>query len=333
MNVLILNQREIAQLLPVGTCIEVMAAALAAMTRGEVVLPLRPMMRLPEDKGLVAMMPAWLGEPRALGLKVISIMPGNQGTQYDSHPGIVLLLDAEHGQPLAIMDASEITAIRTAAVSGLATRLLAREDAAVLALLGSGVQARTHLEAMLAVRPLREVRVWSRTSANAQRFAEQATARHRLPVHAVASAEQAVTGADLICTVTASNEPVLKGAWLRPGAHVNAVGVSQRTARELDAAAVARSLLFVDRRESALNEAGDFLLAREEGAVSDDHILGEIGEVLLGRIPGRRSADDITLFKSLGLAIEDVAAAHYLYERAREQGAGTLVELGGERDG
>lgn len=333
MQVLIINQAEIARLLPMATCIDVMAEALATLARGDVILPLRPVMPLPEGRGSLVLMPAYVGSPEALGLKVITVMPGNAGTEYDSHPGVVMLLDAEHGQPLAIMDASEITAIRTAAVSGLATRLLAREDADELALLGSGVQARTHLAAMLAVRPVRRVRVWSRTAAHAERFAAEATARHGLPVAAVPTARAAVEGAGLICTITASASPVLAGEWLAAGAHVNAAGASVRTARELDTAAIRRARLFVDRRESALSEAGDLLIPIAEGAVDEAQIAGELGDLVLGRVAGRESGDQITCFKSLGLAIEDVAAARYLYVAATELGVGLRVELGGGRHG
>jgi ornithine cyclodeaminase/alanine dehydrogenase-like protein (mu-crystallin family) len=331
MQVLIVNQDEVRALLPMNECIDVMADALRTLARGDVILPLRPVMRLPDPANALILMPADLAAPAALGLKVITIFPGNAGSEFDSHPGVVMLFDTEHGQPLAIMDASEITAIRTAAVSGLATRLLAREDAADLALLGSGTQARTHLEAMLAVRPVRRVRVWSRTAERARAFAVAAARRHGLPVESVGAARDAVEGADLICTATASPEPVLLGDWIAPGAHINAVGSSIAATRELDTAALVRARLFVDRRESTLNEAGEFLIPKREGAIDDDHIQAELGELLLGTKTGRTSPDEITLFKSLGIAIEDVAAARHIYVKAQQQHTGTSVELGGAR--
>src|SRR5262245_878085 len=239
MNVLVINQREVAELLPMGECMEVMADALRSLARGEVLLPLRPVMRLPDGSGALAMMPAFASNPPTLGLKVIGIFPSNVGSEYDSHPGAVLLFDPEHGQLLALMDASEITAIRTAAVSGVATRLLAREDADDLAILGSGVQARTHLAAMLLARPVRRVRVWRRTPAHARAFAKGESARHGIAVQPVPAARDTVEGASLICTTTAASEPVLAGEWLSPGAHINAVGSSTAGARELDTAAVA----------------------------------------------------------------------------------------------
>ncbi len=331
MSTVVLTQSEVRRLLPMDVCIELMADALASLGRGDAINPLRSGIRVP-DMGVLGMMPGYLGSPAALGLKVVAVFPGNHGTEFDSHQGFVALFETEHGLPVAIMDASEITAIRTAAASGVATRLLAREDASDLAIIGTGVQARTHLEAMMEVRAVRCVRVFSRDEERRSEFAERESARRGVPVEAVASAREAVDGADLICTTTSSRDPVLMGDWIAPGAHINAVGSSIRTTRELDTAVIVRSRLFVDRRESTLNEAGDFLFPKEEGAIDDGHILGEIGELLLGEVTGRVSRDEITLFKSLGLAVEDLAAAHYLLGRARAEGVGARVELGGRVD-
>jgi alanine dehydrogenase len=328
METRILGYDDVYRLLPMSECIDVMAEALRTLGQGDAVLPLRSMVWLPDKSALLGLMPGYLGEPRSFGLKVVSIVPGNHGSEYDSHQGVVMLFGVEHGEPLAVIDASSITAIRTAAVSGVATRTLARPEAGDLALLGSGVQAASHLDAMRAVRPLRRVRVWSRSIEHARDFAAREGERVKLKIEAVDSARAAVAGADLICTTTSSHEPVLMGEWIAPGAHINAVGACFKTWRELDAAAVARSRMIVDRMESALNEAGDFLLAKAEGAVDDTHILGELGDVLLDRKPGRISPADVTLFKSLGIAIEDLAAAHRIYQRALEQDAGVSVRLG-----
>jgi ornithine cyclodeaminase len=328
---IILTQNEVRRLLPMRECIDVMTAVLQTLGRGDAVNPLRWVMRLPREMGLLGLMPGYLGEPKSLGLKVVSIFPHNEGSEYDSHQGIVLLVDPETAVPIAVMDASEITAIRTAAVTGVATRLLAREDASVLAILGSGVQARTHLEAMLLVRQIREVRVFSPTAANREAFAGREGRRHDVAVRACPSARAAVEGAEIVCAVTSSREPVVAGDWLDDGVHINAVGSSVPQAREIDTAAVARSRLFVDSRESALHEAGDFLIARREGAVGDEHILAEIGEVLLGEHPGRGGSGEVTLFKSLGLAVEDLAAADHVLRRAVAEGVGTEVDLGGRR--
>lgn len=339
MKVLVVNQGEVPALLHMHECMDLMAQALASLSSGLTLMPLRSIMWLPEKTGALGMMPAYLpggsvsgvSGPGVLGLKVITVFPGNHGTALDTHQGAVMLFDGGCGRPLAIVDATAITAIRTAAASGVATRLLAREDAGDLAILGSGTQARTHLEAMLRARPIRRVRVWSRTPAHAARFAEIEGARHGVAIEIAPSAQAAVADADVICTTTASAEPVVMGRWLSPGAHINAVGSSVPFARELDTTAVSRSRLYVDRRESALQEAGDFLFPKREGAVGDDHIVAEIGEVLLGRVSGRTAPEEITLFKSLGLAIEDLAAAHHVYAQAVARGVGTWVPLGGAR--
>ena len=332
MKVLIINQSEVRRLLPMNECIDVMAEALTELARGRAVQPLRSIMWLPEKVGALGVMPSYLAGINSIGLKVISVFPGNHGTQYDSHQGAVMVFEATHGQLLALMDATSITAIRTAAVSGVATRLLARPDAKSVAILGTGVQATTHLAAMIEVRTVTGARVWGRKAENAVRFAERESVRHGIPVSASATVQEAVNGVDIICTTTGAREPILCGEWISPGAHINAVGSSVAFARELDTAAVKTSRLYVDRRESTLNEGGDFLLAKKEGAIGDDHIIGEIGELLTGVLGGRRTPGEITLFKSLGLAIEDLAAANFVYRKAVESGAGTLVELGGKRD-
>jgi ornithine cyclodeaminase len=330
-DVLVIDRDAVAAALPMDVCMEAMADALLALSRGEAGMPLRTLMWLPDKSGLLGMMPAHYAKAGVMGIKVVSVMPGNHGTTYDAHQGAVLLFDTRNGRPLALVDASEITAIRTAAVSGVATRLLARDDAKDLAILGTGVQAATHLAAMLVARPIERVRVYSRSADHVRRFIERAADDHGVTVEPMADAREAVEGADLICTTTSAREPVLHGDWIAPGAHINAVGSSVRTARELDGAAVARSRLFVDRRESTLAEAGDFLLAMAEGLVDRDHIVAELGELLAGEAEGRRSADEITLFESLGLGVEDVAAAYHAWERLRDGTGGTVVRLGGKR--
>jgi ornithine cyclodeaminase len=338
MRTLLVSHREVAALLPMRECIDVMADAFRALAVGDAMLPLRQVVSLPGSKNLLALMSGQLGvssrerHRSALGAKVITVFPGNDATPLDSHLGVVLLFEAEMGRLLAIIDASSVTAIRTAAVSGVATRLLANPEAGDLAILGAGVQAMTHLEAMRCVRPLRRVRVWNRTMERARRFAEKAHQRFGTVVEVMDSAESCVRGADVICTVTASREPVLAGRWIADGAHVNAVGAALATARELDTAAVTRSRLYVDRRESALAEAGDLLIPMAEGALNADHVQGDLGEVLLGAEPGRASPAELTLFKSLGLAIEDLAAARHIYEKGVALGTGVWVSLGGLRE-
>ncbi len=331
MPVRILTQEQVTQLLPMPACLDLMDEALRTMTRGGAILPLRTMLRLPEGKGIFGSMPSYLNPPDAIGLKAITVFPGNEGTAYDSHQGVVLLFEATHGSLVAILDATSITAIRTAAVSGVATRALAKPDAGDLAILGAGVQALTHLDAMAAARPLRRVRVWSRTPGSVAKFVALARGRHPVVVEAAPTAEAAVRGADLICTVTSSRVPILERRWLADGCHLNVVGASLAAARELDSDTVAAARVYTDRRESLLAESGDFLIPRSEGRFGDEHLIGEIGEVLEGKVEGRRTATDLTLFKSLGLAIEDLAAAHFVTQRAAERGIGTVLEIGGLR--
>ena len=329
---LLVGERDVVALLPMATCIDAMTDALRTLALGGALLPLRQIVRLPNGRDAFGLMPAALDDPPALGAKVITVFPGNADTPYDSHQGAVLLFETEYGRLIAILDASTITALRTAAVSAVATRLLARPDARTLALLGAGVQAVTHLESISLVREIDQVRVWSRSGERARAFADRFAGKGpRIVV--CPSAREAVDGADIVCTLTSSREPVLLGDWLVPGMHVNAVGAIAPS-RELDSAAVVKSRLYTDRRESAVNEAGEFLVPKREGLIGDGHIVGEIGELLVEppRIQGRRSADEITLFKSLGLAIEDLAAARRIYDRAVATGAGTWFELGGLRD-
>jgi alanine dehydrogenase len=333
MQVLIANTELVTGILTMPACIELMGDTLAMLARGDALLPLRTMLVLPDGQNLLGLMPSYLGEIESVGVKVITAFPSNYGTEYDAHQGVVALFDTEHGVLRAIVDGTAVTAIRTAAVSGVATRLLARKDAGDLAIIGAGTQARTHLEAMLAVRDIDRVRVHSLPLEGAYAFAERESRRHNRPVEVVASAERAVEGADIICTVTTAHEPVVRGEWIAAGAHINAVGAYTPTTRELDSEAVVRSRLYVDRRESTLSEAGEFLIPRSEGQIDDDHIVGELGEVLTGQVAGRGSREEITLFKSLGIAVEDLASAHYVLAQARERELGVWVDIGGRHFG
>lgn len=332
MKVLIVNHGQVRQWLTMRACMGAMERILRQLAENRALNPLRQVVWLPEKTGLMAMMPACVSDSGVMGVKAISVFPGNSVTEYDSHQGVVMLFDSANGRLLALVDATEVTAVRTAAVSGVATRLLAREDAGDLAILGAGTQACKHLEAMLEARNIRRVRVWNRSPNRAAEFAARESDRRQIAIEAAESAQEAVDGADLVCTTTAATEPVLAGEWVAPGTHVNAVGACIPTARELDSEAVARARLFVDRRESTVNEAGDFIIPKKEGRIDDGHIRGEIGELLLGKVSGRTGADEITLFKSLGLAVEDVAAAHLIYRKALETDAGTWVELNAKRD-
>lgn len=320
MAILVLNQQEVEQLLDMEGCIEAMAEALASLARGEVHVPLRAVVRPPGEDTFIGLMPAHRGGGAPLySLKTVCVFPDNPKRGLDAHQGTVTLFDGETGETEAIMNASAITAIRTAAVSAVATRLLAREDARELGILGAGVQARSHLEALRLVRDFDRVRIFSPTAAHAEALAAEAGAE------AVGTAEEAVRGADVVVTATSSTDPVLRREWLAPGAHVNVVGGRPPTMRELDIATVADSAFYVDRRESAENEAFDYRDALEAGAIGADHIRGEIGEVLVGAAKGRSSSEELTVFRSLGLAVEDLAAAEYVVRQARERGVGVEV--------
>jgi len=323
--VLVLNRSEVKRLLPMPACIALMRDTLAARARGQTQQPSRVAVRPPDGTGTLLTMPAWVAEPAALGVKVVSVFPGNHQRGLDSHQGAVLSLDPDTGQVQAILEAGAVTAIRTAAVSAVATDLLANPDADDLALLGAGVQAGTHLAAIAAVRTLRRIRVWSRSAERALAFAQEATAPGGLAVEVMPSAEAAVEDASIICTVTASPTPVLQGQWIVRGAHINAVGAHTPETRELDTDAVTGARIFVDARESALLEAGELLIPIKERRLRTTDIKAELGEVIVGTHPGRASSAEITLFKSLGLGIEDVAAARYVTAEARRLGVGQEI--------
>jgi len=328
MKILILDAQQIRELLPMKDCIELMADALSALARDEVHQPLRTIVRPPNARGLLGLMPAYRGGERgAFGLKAICVFPDNPSQGKDAHQGAVILFSRETGEMLALMNASEITAIRTAAVSAVATRLLAREDARELAIIGAGVQARTHLVALACVRSIKRARVSARNFEHAERLAREMQPLTPFPIEPVETNEAAVRDADLIVTATSSLTPVIKKDWISRGAHINAIGTHAANSREIDSGTMAAARIFVDRRESALNEAGDYLLAAKEGVVGPENIVAEIGELLIGTKSGRASSTEITLFKSLGLAIEDVACAEYLYRKAQAQGAGTWVDF------
>ncbi len=318
---LILSHHDVETLLTMPECIAAMEEALAATARGEVHNPLRSVMRPEGAKGFLGLMPAYRGGANpAFALKEICLFPGNPARGLDTHLGAVLLHSAETGELAGVFNASAITAIRTAAVSAVATKLLARHDAHVLAIIGAGVQARSHLEAIPLVRNIREVRVHSRTRAKAEALGGG--------TRVVDSVEDCVRGADIVVTTTSSREPVIRREWIGNGTHINAAGSSIAAARELDGETVAAASFFVDRRESTVNESGDYLMALREGLIAGpEHIRAELGEILTERAKGRTSSDEITLFKSLGIAIEDLASAQFLLEKARTTGRGQWVEF------
>jgi ornithine cyclodeaminase/alanine dehydrogenase-like protein (mu-crystallin family) len=331
MRVLVLGHADVLAALPPAACAEAMAAALAGHAGGGSFQPLRSVMSPPEAAGFMGLMPAWRGpqsgRPAAFGLKAVCIIPANPARGLDAHQGLVTLFDGETGEPTAILDAAALTEVRTAAVSAVATRALARPQSRVLAILGAGTQGRAHLTALALAGEYEQVRIYSPRPARARELA-QAGAGPGPEVVVAASAQEAVEGADVVVTATSSREPVLRREWLAAGTHVNAVGASSPSARELDTATVAASALFCDSRESLRNEAGEFALAIEEGLITgEEHVRAELGEVLAGVAPGRRDAGELTVFRSLGLAIEDLAAAQSAVAAAQAGGLGTEIEL------
>src|SRR5471030_1180537 len=317
-----LSERDVRAALSMQELIEAMESALIAFSSGRVVQPVRMTLEL-RERAFFALMPAYDKEHALFGAKLVTVIPENHGSALPSHQAMVSLSDAATGELLALMDGRYITEARTAAVSAVSVRHLARRDAAVLGIIGSGVQAYSHVQALPLVRAFREIRVWSPNPAHLQKFAASASAG----VRAAGSAEEAVRGADVVVLATASVEPVIEDRWVAAGTHVIGVGACRPTQREMDPELVARSYLTVDSRAAALAESGDILLAMQEGRFSEDHIGAELGEVACGVKRGRIGADEVTVFKSLGLAIEDVVSAGLVYRSAQKTGRGTQISL------
>jgi ornithine cyclodeaminase/alanine dehydrogenase-like protein (mu-crystallin family) len=307
-----INNEKIETLLPMRDCIAAMETMFRDLAEDRILQPLRSLIWLPDRSGLLGMMPGYAQGPNIIGVKLITIFHANGPAGLPSHQGIVILFEATPGTPLLLLDAAAITAIRTAAASALATRILARKDATRLAVIGTGEQAARHIESIALVRPIDNIYCWGRNPGHAAALRNRLAARY--PIHVSASPQAAVEAADIICTVTSATQPVVEGCWLKPGAHLNVVGSCTPNNREIDSEAMRRSSLFTDRYESLFKEAGDFLIPRQEGAINDTHVKGELGEVLIGAKPGRTSDADITLFKSLGIAAEDLYAAWHIYK-------------------
>jgi ornithine cyclodeaminase/alanine dehydrogenase-like protein (mu-crystallin family) len=331
MSVLVLSHDDVLAALPPAECADAMAAVLAAHATGGTHMPLRSVMMPPGAAGFMGMMPGWRGRhdgtDASFAVKVVCIMPGNPARGMDAHQGLVALFDGQTGVPTAILDGSAVTQVRTAAVTAVATGALARRDASTLAMLGAGVQAYAHLEALRPVRKFEQVRVFAPTAEHARAVADH-FGNEGWMVTVAASAEEAVRDADVVVAATNSREPVLRREWLMPGAHLNAVGASTPRSLEIDAETLAASALFCDSRESVSNEAGEYLQAVREGLIDGiGHVRAELGEVLAGLAPGRRDDSELTLFRSLGLAVEDLAAAERAIATARASGIGTEVDL------
>lgn len=319
----ILTAQQVRRLLSMPDCIEVLAQAMRAASAGEVITPQRLVVPLQGESGWFLLMPGSATEPACYGAKIVSLHAQNPARGLPAIQGLVVLFDHDSGSPLTVMEGGELTAIRTAAASALAARELARPDARSHGILGSGALARTHIEAMFAVRPIEEVLVWGR---NPDKARELVASLDDPRVQATDRPELAAA-CDIVSTVTGASEPVLFGDWLQAGSHVNLVGAHSPVTREADEHAIARCDIYVDSLESARHEAGDLLIAIEKGALAETDIVGEIGEVLSGRKPGRRDARQITLYKSLGIVAQDLFAAELVHRRACEEGVGSVVDL------
>jgi alanine dehydrogenase len=328
--VLVLSRREVEELLDVDALIEALAGAMADLSAGRASVPNRVGALVDEHDGLLAAMPAFTPSARLLATKLVTLFPHNAGSGLPTHQAVIAVFDPENGRPAALLDGTAITAIRTGAGSALATRLLAREDAQTLAILGTGVQARSHARAVTRVRAFRELRVAGRTPAKAQLLAEELSDELDLTIRAAASWAAACDGADVVCATTHAREPVVRREWLARGCHVNSVGYDPH-GREVDDATVAESLVIVESRPAALAPvpagSNDLLEPIERGLIDADHVHAEVGELVLGRRPGRSSTAQLTLYKSVGVAVQDCAAAALALQAARAQGAGREIDV------
>jgi len=307
-----ISREEIRRVLTFEACVPLMREAMIAVSSGGINQPPRQILPLTSGKGVFGVMPGVIADDR-FGAKLISVFHPPEGSPLPSHQGVVVLFDPQSGAPACVLDAGEITRIRTAAASALATETLARPDAARLAVLGTGEQAEAHIRAISAMRTLSRIVVWGRNPDHARRLAIELAANDGIKVDIAEDVRSAVAGADIVCTTTSAAEPILKGAWLPDGAHVNLVGSSRAGPAEADDDLVARSRFFVDSRDNVLAQGAEFINARAAGRVDDSHILGEIGEVLAGRVAGRGSASEVTVYKSLGLVAQDLWSGWHVY--------------------
>jgi ornithine cyclodeaminase/alanine dehydrogenase-like protein (mu-crystallin family) len=324
---LLLTEEHVRSVLPIRDLIPCMEAALGRFSAGEVQQPVRTVLRVGAERHWWGLMPAYVNQPATMGAKLVTVFNTNAARGLDTHQAFIVLLDPDTGALQALMDGRYVTEARTAAVSAVSARYLSRADASTLAIIGTGVQARGHLHGLTEVRALRDVRVWSPRPASRERFVADVQPGAGAPVRAVGTAEDAVRGADLVVLATSSSEPVVDVSWIAPGSHIVSVGAPTPRQREMAPALTARARVFVDSRAAAVVESGDIVMGIAEGWFRPDHIAGELGDVVLGRMPGRTSADDITVFKALGMAIEDVAAADLAFRRAVERGVGSRQVL------
>jgi len=324
---LVLSEEQVQSLIDVDELIPVLEQGHIQYSTGKAVMPVRLVVPLPQVGGRITSMPGFLSADKALAIKIITYFQENPKQNLPAILGTILLFSAETGRLIAIMDGSYITAIRTACASAMATKALANPQTPVLGMLGAGVQARAHIEALMRVRRLQRIKIYSPTGASAAAIKKDMEPTVKIAIDIARNAEEALRDADLVVTATTAKEPIVKPEWLKPGAHINAVGSHRPDTREIDGATLARSKIVVDSREAIMAECGDILLALKEKSIGENAIHAEIGEVLAGRKPGRSSAAEITLYKSVGIAIQDVATANLVYRKALEKGIGTTVDI------
>jgi len=323
---LVLNRKATAAALSHAACIRALTPAMVSVSRGEAQLPLRSYLNIPGTQGKFTLMPGYSADPRTFGVKIVSKFPREPGSPHSSHVGAVMVFDADEGLPLALLDGAELTAIRTSAASALATQALARDGANTLGILGCGEEAWHHALAIAEVRPLQRITVWGRSEERAQQFADRVSAHLGIETTAMKDRQQLVGQSDIVCTVTSATTPILMGKWLKAGTHVNLVGAAVATSAEADEEVVTCSRFFTDYRTSALAQGGELINAIESGAVDESHIVAEIGQVLSNELPGRAGDDEITVYKSLGVAAQDLAAGLAAYHVARKAGLGVDID-------
>jgi alanine dehydrogenase len=324
---LILSEKQVQALIDIDELIAALERAHIQYSTGNAVMPVRLVVPLPQIEGRITSMPGFLNEDQALGMKVVTYFQNNPMQNLPSILATIMLFSPESGKMIAVMDGSYITAIRTACASAMASKVLSNSTASVLGVLGAGVQAKAHITALARVRKLHGVKIYSPSGTSATRVKQELQSEIEAAIEVAKSAEEAVRGSDLIVIATTAKQPIVTAEWLKPGAHINAVGSHRPDLRELDGATLARSRVFVDSRDAIMAECGDVLLALAEKSITADHVQGEIGEVLAATKPGRTKPDEVTLYKSVGIAIQDVATARLVYHKALEKNLGTNVTL------
>lgn len=331
MTIRVLNKDDVSKALTHKACIEGLRGAMISVSAGRAVLPLRPTMMVPETQGKLVLMPGYLDpgkgpEERSFGVKIVSKFPREKNDPNGTHVGMVVLFDAQAGLPIALLDGGRLTAIRTASATALATDALARKNATTALFMGHGEEAEHHLHALLAIRPLKTVMVWGRSEERAREFiAKMQPDVPGVTLQVAPNAQEAAALADIICTLTSAPTPIFKGAWLKPGTHINMVGAAMASSAEVDAETVTRSRWYTDYKPSLDAQGGEWINAKEVGLITDDHLVGEIGAVLAGDAPGRRSDDEITAYKSLGVTAQDLCAAQLANAAASSANIGQII--------